>query len=71
MVEGFFTLIFVGLVFVFIAAVARVRAWISRRVGDSPVLRQMEGDALRYARIAMLIGVPVAALGLAGWLLTR
>jgi hypothetical protein len=28
-------------------------------------------DALPYARIAMLIGVPVASLWLAGWLLTR
>jgi hypothetical protein len=28
-------------------------------------------DELRYARIAMLIGVPVASLGLAGWLLTK
>ncbi len=28
-------------------------------------------DALGYARIAMLIGVPVASLGLAGSLLTR
>lgn len=69
--EGFFTLTFMGLAFVFTAAVMRVRALISRRVGDTPVLRQMERDALRYARIAMLIGVPVAALGLTGWLLTR
>ena len=69
--ETFFTLIFVGLVFMFIAAVAWGRVRMSTRVGDTEVLRRMERDALRYARIGMLIGAPITALGLVGWLLTR
>ena len=69
--QGFLTLTLIGLAFLCMAAVMQGRAWISRRAGDSPVLRQMERDALRYTRITTLIGLPVAALGLVGWLLTR
>jgi len=69
--EAFFTLIFLGLVFVLIAAAMRGRAWMSKRVGDSTTLRRMEREALRYFRITLRIGVAVSVVGLVGWLFTR
>jgi len=70
--ENVFTLIILlGLALVFTAAVMLGRAWMSRKVGDSPTLRQMERGAIRYARISIRVGLALTGVGLVGWLMTR
>lgn len=79
MKQAFLAVTAVGLALLVTAAGMRARAWTSRlagswtsrRAGDTSVFRKMERDSLRGARIMILTGVPLAALGLAGWLLTR
>jgi hypothetical protein len=66
LIEGF---ALIGLSFVLGGLAMRARAWAASRGGDSAIARQMETDALRYARVAFRIGIPVSIVGLLGWLL--
>jgi hypothetical protein len=65
LLEGFAV---IGLSFVLGGLVMRARAWAASRGSDSAIARQMETDALRYARVAFRIGIPLSIFGLLRWL---
>jgi hypothetical protein len=76
--RAFVALTGIGLTFVFAGIVMRGRAWSSRRAGnterragDSELFRRIEEEALRYARLGLSIGIPLAIVGMVGWVVTE
>jgi hypothetical protein len=60
----------IGLSFVLGGVIMRARAWAAAKGSGSEIARQMEIDALRYARLGLTIGIALTIVGVAGWFVT-
>jgi hypothetical protein len=61
----------IGVAIIFTGGVMRLRALVANRAGDTELLRAMEREAHRAARVLVVVGACVTVLGFIGWLLTK
>lgn len=65
----------IGVAIMFTGGVIRLRALVANRVanrgGETELLRRMQREARRAARVLVIVGACVTVLGFIGWLLTK